>query len=586
MSQSPESAIEKNSRESYLSAFDELATLIRNGGSFSGRERHCAFLNRGDGKFSDVSGLTGFGLAEDGRGLGLTDWDGDGDIDVWFSNRTAPRIKLLENTVPAESNRWVSFLLEGDPASGVVRDGIGARVEMLLSDGSRRVKTLHAGEGFMSQSSKWLHFGLGSELEIETVQVVWKKGEVEGFDAVVPKRRWHLKQGAGIATAASVRKSVKIEGKSLSLPEPISQARIRLSQPVQIPDLNYQDYQGRSHRLREQSANQKILINLWATWCQPCLAELKEFEAQKEELAKVGVTVVALNVDHLGEDETADTGKQFLEKLGFSGLSGIASPELVASLDSAILKSIYRHHDMPVPISFLIDRGGWLSVIYKGTVDIKQILDDQTTLGKGSDIARKSAIPFPGIWAEKRFVMNPVSYASTYLEGRYFEDARRVLDEFLRESLVPPVQLRNAESRGKAMQLAEVFYLRGEIERIAMNLAKARGHYETSLKYSAKQVPVLNQLIWMLATTKDARVRNGSDAAGYADFMMKAPRASESPSLLGTAAAAYAAAGRFDEAVTLSQKAIAIAGAKGQESVVQTHQTRLKQYQRKMALYL
>ncbi len=109
-----------------------LQRMLREGRSFSGNERHCAFLNTGgsvaaDGRFATVSALTGFDFPDDGRGLVTTDWDHDGDLDVWISNRTAPRLRFLRNDLPSGTGAFVALSLQGDGVT-TNRDAIGARV--------------------------------------------------------------------------------------------------------------------------------------------------------------------------------------------------------------------------------------------------------------------------------------------------------------------------------------------------------------------------------------------------------------------------------------------------------------------------
>src|SRR6186997_1828092 len=104
---------------------------IRDGQSFSGRERNCFFLNTGYRHrrplhFADASAATALDLPDDARGMVMTDWDGDGDLDVLLTNRNAPRVRFLRND--CASGHWLAIRLTGDPAKNTPRDAIGARV--------------------------------------------------------------------------------------------------------------------------------------------------------------------------------------------------------------------------------------------------------------------------------------------------------------------------------------------------------------------------------------------------------------------------------------------------------------------------
>ena len=80
------------------------------------RERNCAFINcKGQG-FADNSSISGFDFPDDARALITTDWDFDGDLDVWVSCRNAPRIRLLENRSMKKAD-WLGIKLEGDGVS-------------------------------------------------------------------------------------------------------------------------------------------------------------------------------------------------------------------------------------------------------------------------------------------------------------------------------------------------------------------------------------------------------------------------------------------------------------------------------------
>ena len=166
-------------------ADNALIQMMHQGRSFSGRERHCFFLNTqapsgADVWFANVSAVSGLDFADDGRAVAIVDWDGDGDLDLWITNRTAPRVRLLRNQ-GGRSGRFVAFRLRGTSCN---RDAIGARLTLSLKDGTNLVKTLHAGDGFLAGSSKWVHFGLGDQHEIENLEVRWPGKEAENFAGI------------------------------------------------------------------------------------------------------------------------------------------------------------------------------------------------------------------------------------------------------------------------------------------------------------------------------------------------------------------------------------------------------------------
>ena len=149
MSQSPVDDFSAPATGKYLQGWRALSRLLHEDRSFSGNERHCAFLNlRGSqATFADVSAITGFGFPEDGRGLATSDWDFDGDLDVWITNRTAPRLRFLKNNTTAPG-RFVAFKLSGDGRQ-CNRDAIGARLELHLEgiEPARRIRTLRGTHG-------------------------------------------------------------------------------------------------------------------------------------------------------------------------------------------------------------------------------------------------------------------------------------------------------------------------------------------------------------------------------------------------------------------------------------------------------
>jgi tetratricopeptide (TPR) repeat protein len=84
-----------------------------------------------------------------------------------------------------------------------------------------------------------------------------------------------------------------------------------------------------------------------------------------------------------------------------------------------------------------------------------------------------------------------------------------------------------------------------------------------------------NNLAWILATSKDAKLRNGEEAVLWATKSCAADQR-KSPATLDTLAAALAEVGRFDEAIRVAEEVLAL--AKGQPAVVQTTQDRIRSF--------
>jgi len=66
----------------------------------------------------------------------------------------------------------------------------------------------------------------------------------------------------------------------------------------------------------EENPNQIYIINFWATWCRPCVAELPAFDEIHEEYKDDSVTVLLLSMDDLSYIRT--TVEPFLERKGLA----------------------------------------------------------------------------------------------------------------------------------------------------------------------------------------------------------------------------------------------------------------------------
>jgi thiol-disulfide isomerase/thioredoxin len=67
--------------------------------------------------------------------------------------------------------------------------------------------------------------------------------------------------------------------------------------PDQLPEVSLPDMKGKPHRLADW-AGRPLVVNFWATWCEPCRREIPLLEDLRRENAKNGVEVVGIAIDH------------------------------------------------------------------------------------------------------------------------------------------------------------------------------------------------------------------------------------------------------------------------------------------------
>jgi thiol-disulfide isomerase/thioredoxin len=89
-----------------------------------------------------------------------------------------------------------------------------------------------------------------------------------------------------------------------------------LTRPRRVPDVRFDDQEGRSRSLADWRG-QLVLLNLWATWCVPCRKEMPALDALEAKLGGRDFHVVAVNID------TRDPAKPqaFLRETGITHLA-------------------------------------------------------------------------------------------------------------------------------------------------------------------------------------------------------------------------------------------------------------------------
>jgi hypothetical protein len=150
--------------------------------------------NTGDGRFVNVSTVSGDGLKLKivGRGVCFDDLDNDGRVDVVMQNARGPAVVLRNES--DTGNHWLMLLLRGVPTN---RDGVGARVQVVAGD-LVQVDEVHSGRSYQSHFGSRLHFGLGPREKVDRIEVQWLGGGREVFEQVSVDRLTVLTEGTGV----------------------------------------------------------------------------------------------------------------------------------------------------------------------------------------------------------------------------------------------------------------------------------------------------------------------------------------------------------------------------------------------------
>jgi hypothetical protein len=158
------------------------------------REPIFLHLNKHDGTFEEISGPSGLAslpLASR-RGVAFGDVWNDGAMDALILNVGEPPT-LLRNHL-TNGNHWVEFKLEGTKSN---RAAIGARLT-IHSGKLSQFNEVRGGGSYLSQNDLRLHFGLGSEVKIDTVEVSWPSGQVDHLSNLDPDQIYTIEEGKGI----------------------------------------------------------------------------------------------------------------------------------------------------------------------------------------------------------------------------------------------------------------------------------------------------------------------------------------------------------------------------------------------------
>ncbi len=135
----------------------------------------------------------------------------------------------------------------------------------------------------------------------------------------------------------------------------LAQALSRRQPPVAPPAIVFTDASGQPHSL-ENFRGRGMVVNLWATWCLPCVTEMAALEALSQTLAPFDIAVLPLSSDRGGIPRIA----AFYRDRGLTALPMLLDPGGAAG---------QAFGARGIPTTLLIDRQGREAARVEGAAD-------------------------------------------------------------------------------------------------------------------------------------------------------------------------------------------------------------------------
>lgn len=169
------------------------------------------FQNNQGASFTNQTQNWGMNRASNSNGAAYADLDNDGDLDLVVNNINQPAFIYRNDADKLTQNNYLQVKLQGNQKN---TQGIGSKVTLSIH-GAKQTVTQTLMRGYLSAVSPVLHFGLGKETTIDTLQVVWASGKQQTLTQVKANQTLELKE-----TDAKEKPAKKAGPKPLFSPVP------------------------------------------------------------------------------------------------------------------------------------------------------------------------------------------------------------------------------------------------------------------------------------------------------------------------------------------------------------------------------
>ncbi len=149
-----------------------------------------AFKNSGGLQFQDVSAGWGLGEPLKSTGAAYADLDNDGDLDLITNNINEPAYIFENRSEEIGAHHYLQIDLRGEAKNTA---GIGAKIT-LYANGVRQFIEQVPMRGYLSSVSPVLHFGLGTQATVDSLEVIWPDGKTQTIKNIEANQRLAVHQ--------------------------------------------------------------------------------------------------------------------------------------------------------------------------------------------------------------------------------------------------------------------------------------------------------------------------------------------------------------------------------------------------------